>query len=1175
MKKSLVLFATLISVLCAAIGIAACDETEHTVHSFGEWVTVTEPTCTSEGERTRTCSGCDLAETEKIPALGHTFGEWQETLAATCAKEGEETRTCTVCGASEKQPTAKLTTHTFGEWQETLAATCAAAGEETRTCTVCGASEKQPTAKSEHNFGVWRDKTVATCLNGGEQIRECLVCSETETKQTPKAPHPEASIETVAQKDPTCTEAGATAGKRCGLCGETIEGFDPIEARGHHYDEWRTVADATCGQVGVQERECTVCGVDERKEIPKLEHHYVPIPNIPATCEAPGKTAGEICEYCRDVKTEQTEIPALGHDVHYTHTDADGTHRHIGTCSREDCEYTENDLCTLDVTKTDATCEKPEHHVHTCTVCNYTYEHDEGAALGHDFSGAWQHRFDEATQTHVHYKICLRATDEDHAEQVVPCDETVDVVEPTCASIGYTHHVCAECGNEYTDTQVPALQHRWSDYKQANYYGMYVHKRVCENCGITEGGTYYACTMEIIDQSEPTCEAAGKLVRKCKVCQGVQEEKPVPALGHQYGGYTTEADNEHHSRTCGRCGDKLIEPCRFVDQDKAPTCGVAGYDRDVCELCLNVRDNGPVAALEHTFDEGFLPSGNHKDHYHICTRCKYRETLPCPYATQTTPATCDTDEIVHYSCPDCKDAFDETVRGADGHEWQLISGSETRTTHYVKCAKCQTEQHAPHDFADSNICKLCKQDGLTYAMGDSTNTWAYVSNDNYVSASKEIVVAAYYNNVPVTKIGLSAFYGNNSVTSVVLTKHISEIDMYSFRSCKSLVSVRVEGTEGGGLLRIKDQAFMDCTSLAQAHLPETLQFIGISAFENCTALTDIVLPESVTEIDGHAFRNTGYFNNGGNWIGDVLYINTHLISARTTLGSEYTITGGTTSVSEEAFLNCTNLATLTIPATVTVFDRDAFKGCDGLQEVIYEGDFHGYLAIRFDNDLASPFHYASNITIKGAHDNIDDIPDHIVSIPAGAFRGSQIQSITLHANIASIGARAFMDCTALTSITVLGTIRTVGKDAFLNTGIYNDPENWTNGLLYIETKGGAESILVATKSDEIGDTVVLNENTTAIAPEAFKDNKTLTTVTLTDALITIGERAFEGCNSLTSVTFADTKPDYEVSYLAFSPTLIIGRAFSEADKNGGRRNVASEIRLYCGEWKLYSSVKKG
>lgn len=67
------------------------DATE--AHSYGEWTTVTEATCTTAGKKQHTCTVCGHVETQEIPATGH---HWKDN--------GDGTHTCTKCGATEGQP---------------------------------------------------------------------------------------------------------------------------------------------------------------------------------------------------------------------------------------------------------------------------------------------------------------------------------------------------------------------------------------------------------------------------------------------------------------------------------------------------------------------------------------------------------------------------------------------------------------------------------------------------------------------------------------------------------------------------------------------------------------------------------------------------------------------------------------------------------------------------------------------------------------------------------------------------------------------------------------------------------------------------------------------------------------------------------------------------------------
>lgn len=63
---------------------------EHAAHDYGEWVTVTQPTCTKQGSKQRVCK-CGEKQTETIPATEHKGGSY--------LSDGQyHWKSCSVCG---------------------------------------------------------------------------------------------------------------------------------------------------------------------------------------------------------------------------------------------------------------------------------------------------------------------------------------------------------------------------------------------------------------------------------------------------------------------------------------------------------------------------------------------------------------------------------------------------------------------------------------------------------------------------------------------------------------------------------------------------------------------------------------------------------------------------------------------------------------------------------------------------------------------------------------------------------------------------------------------------------------------------------------------------------------------------------------------------------------------
>lgn len=82
-------------------------------HQFGEYVTVTDSTCTEYGERVRTCVVCGYEEHQNISPKGHVWDEGVATSGDVHSGSGTVVYTCQVCGATKTIQSAMQ--HEFDE----------------------------------------------------------------------------------------------------------------------------------------------------------------------------------------------------------------------------------------------------------------------------------------------------------------------------------------------------------------------------------------------------------------------------------------------------------------------------------------------------------------------------------------------------------------------------------------------------------------------------------------------------------------------------------------------------------------------------------------------------------------------------------------------------------------------------------------------------------------------------------------------------------------------------------------------------------------------------------------------------------------------------------------------------------------------------------------------------
>lgn len=97
--KKLVSNVIWISLIFICISFVVGCSSKECQHTYGEWKTVREATCTVNGIREKICSKCGHAEQEDISSTGHRFGDWMPD------GDNQIKRVCAICGDVERSYT--------------------------------------------------------------------------------------------------------------------------------------------------------------------------------------------------------------------------------------------------------------------------------------------------------------------------------------------------------------------------------------------------------------------------------------------------------------------------------------------------------------------------------------------------------------------------------------------------------------------------------------------------------------------------------------------------------------------------------------------------------------------------------------------------------------------------------------------------------------------------------------------------------------------------------------------------------------------------------------------------------------------------------------------------------------------------------------------------------------
>lgn len=402
--------------------------------------------------------------------------------------------------------------------------------------------------------------------------------------------------------------------------------------------------------------------------------------------------------------------------------------------------------------------------------------------------------------------------------------------------------------------------------------------------------------------------------------------------------------------------------------------------------------------------------------------------------------------------------------------------------------------------------------------------------NNYAFQDVSVVNQTITIGTGITIIGDGAFY-NSKINSIVLSKTVTIVRDFAFRSCTSLTSVNLNTS----VVYLGLQTFRNCTSLIAINIPDSVCFLGTQLFYECTNLTNVTGCKNVAILnDSTVFPSSNCYVNNLEVENNVAYLGGICFGY---VGSKPTgavnIRQGTRSISYSAFENCTGITSLTLPEGLVNIYQRAFNGCSTLHNVNCPSTL-----IKID----SRAFYNCPITNFSLNDGLEYIGSNAFW---GSLSSNLITSINLPQSLTYLGDYAF-----LFTYNVQGTMSIPKSLSYIGAGVFSgskiskynvsiDNVNYKDieGVLY--SKDG--TVLIAyprLMSNSIyfvpeGTTIIqsfafayidtnylsliLPSSLVSINSHAFRASTKLTINNIPESVQTIGVSAFYNCSTITSL----------------------------------------------------------
>ena len=422
-------------------------------------------------------------------------------------------------------------------------------------------------------------------------------------------------------------------------------------------------------------------------------------------------------------------------------------------------------------------------------------------------------------------------------------------------------------------------------------------------------------------------------------------------------------------------------------------------------------------------------------------------------------------------------------------------------------------------YYDTDSSETKKADGFKINYVNNTQGHWYAIKNGFTDGACFVVNELGDGTVEITG------YAGNSATCVIPDeidgKKVTKIGENAFRDRTELTSVTIPD----GVTYIVDCAFFGCTLLETVTIPNSVTDICWRAFYDCVSLKEVTIPASVTNIQDYAF---GYYYDSDS--SETKKVDGFKINyVKNTYGHYYATENGFT---DEACLLTNELNDGTLEIS---------KYAGNSATCVIPGEINGKKVTKIGDNAFIDCTELTSVTI----------PDGVTSIDEAAFLCcTSLTSVTIPDSVTSIKSKAFFNCTSLKSVTIPASVTNIGDYALGYYEIYNtDSCKWeqykvdgfkinyvknTYGHMYALKNGFTDEACLLTNELDDGTLEITKyagnsatcvipseidgKKVTEIGDSAFKGCTELTSITIPDGVTGIGNKAFSDCTSLETVT---------------------------------------------------------